>query len=95
MATLADTLQRALDNYGRIWLRLTEVIANPTQANVDALVGQAEATGVVVPQVTQSVDGESYDWTGYQQALGKIMADLRQQIIWAQGPFEVRSRTAF
>jgi len=89
---LADTLQRTLDNYGRCWLMCTEVIANPTQANIDALVAAAASTGVIRPKVTYSVDGESYNWLEYQQALGDIMTAVKQQLISAQGPFEITLR---
>ena len=80
-------LKRAEENYSRIWLLVTECVANPTQSNIDAIVLAAAATGVVQPKVSHSVDGEQYSWTEYQQALGKIMEDLRKQIIRLQGPF--------
>lgn len=92
MANPADTLQRVYDNYARIWLMVTETIANPTQANIDALTSAAEGAGVVRPKPTYSLDSESYDWTGYQAQIGKIMADVRTQMIRAAGPFEVRSQ---
>lgn len=92
MANPADTLQRVYDNYARIWLMLTEVIASPTQANIDKLLSTAEGTGVMQPKPTTSVDGESYDWLGYQAQLGEIMANVRRQMVFAAGPFEVRSR---
>jgi hypothetical protein len=95
----ADTLQRVYDNYCRILLMLTEVIAGQaTQQTIDALTTAVEGQGIVRPKLTSSVDGESYDWTGYQQALlgpdGKsgMMAAIRQQIIFLQGPFFVNSR---
>ena len=95
MANPADTLQRALDNYARIFLLVTEVVANPTQAAIDALLSAAEGAGVVRPKVTVGIDGRSYDWAGYQAQLGKIMSDLRTQIIFFQGPAEIRSRSGF
>lgn len=92
MANPADTLQRVYDNYARIWLLVTEVIANPTQANIDTLTSTAEGLGVVRPKPTYSLDGESYNWGEYQQQLGEIMANVRKQMVFAGGPFEVRSR---
>jgi sulfatase maturation enzyme AslB (radical SAM superfamily) len=86
------TLNRALDNYHRIWLMVTEHMATRRQDGVDAIVSAAANAGIVGPNITHSVDGESYDWTGYQQALGEIMNSLRTQIIKSSGPFEVRSR---
>ncbi len=95
MANLADTLQRTLDNYGRLWLLTTEVIANPTQQNIDTLQSTAEGLGVVTPKPTYSLDGENYDWAGYQEKLDSIMQGCRRQLIFAQGPVEVRSRSMF
>lgn len=93
MANPADTLQRAYDNYARIWLMVTEIVATgSTQAQIDALTSTAEGTGVVLPKPTYSAAGVNYDWTGYQAQLGKIMTDLRTQIINLSGPFDVRSQ---
>ncbi len=93
MANPADTLARVYDNYARIWLMCTELLAAPvTQAAADALTSTAEGLGVLAPKPTYSLDGETVDWLGYQQALGKIMADVRTQMVRAAGPFEVRSR---
>jgi hypothetical protein len=92
MPNLADTLQRTLDNYGRIWLMCTELIVNPTQANIDTLLSTAESLGVVTPKPTVSLGQRQYQWTEYQQALGQIMKDVRQQLIYAQGLFETRSQ---
>lgn len=92
MANPADTLQRVYDNYARIWLKVTEIIATgATQTQIDALTAEAEGSGIVTPKPTYSLDGESYDWCGYQQALEKIMEGVRRQMIFAGGPFEVRS----
>ncbi len=93
-ADIAATLQRTLENYSRIWLMTTEIIANPTQANIDTLVAAAGTTGVMRPKPTYSVDGESYNWLEYQQALDAVMTGVKNQLIKAQGPFEIRSRAA-
>lgn len=93
MANPADTLQRVYDNYARIWLMLTEIIANPNanQAAIDTLTSEAENLGVVRPKIDYSLDGETYNWTAYQAQLENIMAGVRRQMIFANGPFEVRS----
>lgn len=88
---LADTLQRVYDNYTRIWLLCTEVVANPTQANVDTLTAEAEGNATLRAKLTYSLDGESYDWTAFQQALEGIMAGVRKQMVFSAGPFEIRS----
>lgn len=92
MANNADTLQRVYDNYCRIFVMVTEVIANPTQANIDLLTSAAEGASVIQPKINYSLDGETYDWLGYQQALGEIMANVRKQMVFAAGPFWVQSQ---
>lgn len=95
MANNVDTLQRAYDNYCRIWLLVTEIVAGggaPTQAQVDALTSATEGTGAIRPKITVTEDGATYNWTEYQQALNEIMTGVRQQMVYAGGPFEVRSR---
>lgn len=91
MANNADTLQRAYDNYCRIFVLVTEQILNPTQGNLDTLTSSIEGAGVVQPNITTTVDGEVYNWTEYQQALEGIMAGIRRQMVFAAGPFETRS----
>lgn len=91
MAHNSDTLQRTYDNYCRIWQMCTELIAAPTQANIDRLVSTAESVGVVRPKITYSLDGETFNWTEYQQQLYEIMAGVRRQMVFADGPFERRS----
>lgn len=92
MANNADMLQRVYDNYCRIWLMLTEAIGgNATQAQIDTLLSTAEGLGIPRPKITYSLDGESYNWTEFQQALGDIMKTVREQMVYAGGPFEVRS----
>lgn len=44
------------------------------------------------PKTTYSVNGESYDWIGYQQFLIDKMKELEMMIQRAGGPFEVRSQ---
>jgi hypothetical protein len=91
MANPADSLSRAFNNYARIYVLVTELISNPTQANIDTLLSTAEGAGLVRPKPTYSLDGESYNWESYQAQIIKIMADLRTMIIRLGGPFEVRS----
>jgi 1,2-phenylacetyl-CoA epoxidase catalytic subunit len=93
MANPADTLQRVYDNYSRIWLMLTEIIANPNanQQAIDTLTATAQGLGVVRPKIDYSLDGESYNWTAYQAQLENIMAGVRRQMVFANGPFEIHS----
>lgn len=93
MANNADTLQRAYDNYCRIQLMLTEAISGTaTQQQIDTLLSTAEGLGIPRAKITYSLDGETYNWTEFQTQLGTIMANLRKQMIFSAGPFEIRSR---
>jgi hypothetical protein len=91
MSTTLDTLQRAYANYARLLLLVTEQIANPTAAGVDAIVAAAQAGGLLTPKPTVTVDGESYDWVGYQTFLIQQMEALKRLIALESGPYEVRS----
>lgn len=57
--------------------------------NYAALLKQVTAAG---PKTTYSIDGKSVDWLGYQRFIIESMKTLKQEIISAQGPFEIRSR---
>lgn len=92
MATPIDRLTRIIDNYLMLLLMVTETIANPTRANIDAVVAAASTSGLIQPQITYSVDGETYNWTEYQtmltDQLGKLVA-LKGKL---SGPYEKRTR---
>ncbi len=91
MATVQDTLQAAYQNYARLMLLCTQVIAQPTQANVDATLTAAAQNNIVRPKPTSSVDGESYDWTGYQTFLITQMKNLKELIAIESGPYQIES----
>jgi hypothetical protein len=83
---------RIIDNYLRLQLLVTEVIANPTQANVDAVV-TADGTGSRLKfRLDHSLDGESYNWTGYQEFLARQIEHYRKLETQLAGPYEVRTR---
>jgi hypothetical protein len=96
-------LQRTLDNYTRIWLLVTEAIAEqqPTgqvsQATVDTIVGTIEGvggqegSGVIRPKITTSEDGKTYNWLEYQQALNDIMKGVKEQLVLAIGPYDIQN----
>ena len=97
MATAADRIARAIDNYAMILVMLTEIVAvdradgQPTRAQVDAIIDAASTSGIVRPQPTVSVDGESYNWTEYQQFIVSQLEALRKVQVMLGGPWEVRS----
>lgn len=92
----AENLARAYENYSRILVMVTEVVAkggNPTQAQVDAVVALANRSGLVRPKLTYTEDGTTFNWTEYQQfILTQALPQVRVEAQLAQGPFEVRSR---
>lgn len=92
MATAAQSLQRALDNYCRILVLVTEVIANPTAENIDAAVDAAQTTNVIRPKVDYSAGGISYQWVGYQQFVISQIKTLKEAIVALAGPYQIESR---
>ena len=91
-ATTAQTLQRAYDNYARILILVTQVVAAPNRDAIDAVVAAADGAGVLRPKPTYSIDGENYDWTGYQSMILQQMKILKELIQLEQGPYELRTR---
>ena len=91
MATDLSRLQQVKSNYARILILLTEVIANPTQANIDAIIDAAGSASIVSPKPTYSADGVSYDWTGYQSFIIQQYEQLMKLIALESGPYEIRS----
>jgi hypothetical protein len=85
-------LQRAQDNCCRLLLLVQEVIATPTQSNIDAVVAAGEGTGSLVPQPSYGLDGETYDWPGYQESLLRQIDRLQSLIIKLGGTFLQRSQ---
>lgn len=92
-ASVLENLQRAKESYSQILVLLTQVIATPTQANIDAVVQAIDRAGLVRPKVTYSLDGESYAWTEYQQFILTVaLPQLNQLIQRETGPWQVVSR---
>jgi hypothetical protein len=92
VATPLQNLTLAYQNYTQILVLVTAVVQNPTQANVDTLVAETDRLGVLRPKPTYSVDGESWDWTGYQQFILDKMLELRRQMQLAGGAFMIPTR---
>lgn len=95
MATALDRLNQAYTNWTLALVSLDQVIANPTQANIDAAVsslGMIPGNFALNFRPTQTVDGESYDWTGMRSQLVRDLETLEKAIQRASGPFDIRSR---
>ena len=86
-------IDRDLDNCLRLRILVNEVIANPTQANVDAVISAASNTSKLKVRLTHSLDGESYDWTGFRKSLLEEIRQLHELQLLFKAPFEVRSRS--
>jgi hypothetical protein len=87
-----NALTTAYQNYARILVLVTQQIASPSQANVDAIAAGASTAGILQPKPTYNVDGENVLWMEYQTMIIDKMLELEQAIQRASGPFEVRSR---
>ena len=83
-------LVRARSNCIRLILLVQEQVANPTQANVDAIV-RAATNDVLVPKPDYGLDGESYQWAGYAESLQRQVEQLTKLINMLSAPWEVRS----
>lgn len=82
-------MEKAIENYARILVLLTEVVANPTKAGIDSIVSAASSSGIMTPKVTNSVDGESYSWGEYQSFIVDKLTQLQQVQQRLSGPFWV------
>ncbi len=72
MASNLDRLQALKALYLQLLLQVQLALATPTPANIDAAVAavnNATATNPLVPRLQYSLDGESYDWAGYQSMI--------------------------
>ena len=85
-------IDRDLDNCLRLRILLNEVIGNPTQANIDTVISAAATTSKMKQRLTHSLDGESYDWTGFRKSLLEEIKMLREMQTLFAGPYEIRSR---
>lgn len=95
-ASVKTKLERIRENYLNILLLLTQVVADPkSRTNIDALFAAADGAGLPRPMVDNSVDGESYSWTAYQQMLIDKLDTINLLIQRAEGPWDVRTRPIF
>lgn len=100
MATTAQLLERARDNYCRILILVTQIVADtngnalaePTRAQIDTVVEAADTAGVMRPRVTNTVGNRSVDWTGYQTFLVQQIDALEKMIQERSWTGEVRTR---
>ena len=83
---------RIIDNFLRAQLACQEVIANPTQAAIDAAVTAGATTGLIQFKIDTSIDGEQYSWTAWQQFIADSIEKWLKNASLLSGPFEVRSR---
>lgn len=90
--TPAQNVQQALNNYTQALVLITQVIANPTQANVDAAVQQIDRLGVIQLKPTYSLDGENYDWAGYAEMCSRQIEKLQILAQRLAGPFAITTR---
>ena len=89
----AQRLTRIRDNYEMILVLLTQAIAEPNNRSaIDNVITAVDSAGLPRPMVDNSVDGESYQWTSYQQMVISQLEILDRLIQRADGPWEVRTR---
>lgn len=91
-ANQAAISQIIADTY-RLLVLVNQVIANPTQANIDAAVA-AGATGnqTLKLKPNYSEQGVSVQWNEFRTQLIASLKELYVLQQFEEGPFEVRSR---
>lgn len=94
-----QSLQMVQDNLVRLLILVTQVVANPTQAAIDAITAAYQtaaatgaAVGVVVARPNYSLDGESYQWDSYRASLEKSIEMVQRLIVLLGGNYLIRSR---
>ena len=100
MATTAQLLERARDNYCRILILVTQIVADtngnalaePTRAQIDSVVEAADTAGVMRPRVTNSIGNRSIDWIAYQQMILTQITALDKMIQERGWTGELRTR---
>ena len=83
MAAVPTSYQRRLalrDQLEQLIFLVADAAAKPTPANVDAAILAADGTSTLVARPTRLLDGESYDWTAYRQALISQLLELDKAI---------------
>ena len=92
--TVLQKLQAAKTACVDLLLLVTQQINNPTQASIDTVATALNngTGGPYVPRPNYSLDGESYDWPGYQLMLTEQIDRLNTLIQREAMPFIVRSR---
>lgn len=94
--SVLQNLQASYEAYSQILLLVTTVIASPTQANIDAAVRATmlgtDRAQVLQPKPTYSLDGENYDWAGYQATVLAQLQGLKALMQREGGPYLIRSR---
>jgi len=81
--------------YSQLLVLVGTVIANPTQANIDAAItaiNNGTYTGVIAPKLNYSLDGKSVQWQSFYQWLTEAIEKIDAAIQRAAMPFVVVSR---
>jgi hypothetical protein len=81
--TQTQALQLALDTAAQQLVFVKLASANPTQANIDAMVNSASRANIVI---TPPKAGDKKGWQDYEKQLIDTMAVLRQQLQRSSGP---------
>ena len=91
-ANNAAAIQLAIDDCCRMLVMVHEVMANPTQSGIDAVIAAAAGTSTLVPRPSYSDSGVSYQWQSYRESLEKSVESLTKLLTVVTGPFMVHSR---
>jgi hypothetical protein len=81
--TQTQVLQLALDTAAQLLVYVELACANPTQANIDAMVQTASRSNLVI---VPPKSGDAAGWQKYRDSLLANMQTLRQQLQRSAGP---------
>jgi hypothetical protein len=93
--SVLQNLQAAKLLYSQLLVLVGTVIANPTQANIDAAVtaiNQGTWPGLLTFRLNYSLDGESYDWVAWWAHIIETLKELNALIQAETMPFITVSR---
>ena len=90
--TSTADIEMAIKDTRRLLVMVHQVISNPTQANIDAIVAAAGTSATLTLRPNYTEAGVSFSWESYRKSLIDSLPDLYRLMNIIAGPFEVRSR---
>ena len=87
-------IELAIKDTRRLLVLVHQVIANPSQANIDNIVRTAQNAATLTLRPNYSAGGANFSWESYRESLIRSLPELYKLLTVIAGPFETRSRGA-